>query len=61
VSNVVSSFFGGYPTTGGFSRSAVSAQAGAQTPLAGVIASMVVSFTLLFMTSLFYYLPNAGQ
>ncbi len=59
MSNIVGSFFQSYPTTGGFSRTAVSDQAGAKTGLYSVIAALVVALTLLFFTPLFYYLPNA--
>ena len=59
LSNVVGSFFQSYPVTGGFSRTAVNDQAGANTGLAAIISSVVVGLTLLFLTPLFYYLPNA--
>jgi len=59
ASNIVGSFFQSYPTTGGFSRTAVNDQAGAQTGLAALISSAVVGLTLLFLTPAFYYLPNA--
>lgn len=59
LSNIVGSLFLSYPTTGGFSRTAVNDQAGANTGLAAIISSLVVGLTLLFLTPLFYYLPNA--
>ncbi|MFM1879449.1 MAG: hypothetical protein RLZZ241_2315 [Bacteroidota bacterium] len=59
LSNIVGSLFQSYPTTGGFSRTAVNDQAGANTGLAAIISSAVVGLTLLFLTPLFYYLPNA--
>lgn len=59
ASNIVGSFFQSYPTTGGFSRTAVSDQAGAKTGLYALFAALVVGLTLLFFTPLFYYLPNA--
>jgi MFS superfamily sulfate permease-like transporter len=39
--------------------SAVHYDAGAKTPIAGVISAIVMGITLLFLTSLFYYLPLA--
>lgn len=57
--NVVGAFFRGYPVTGGFSRSAVNDQAGARTPLAGLVTAALLGITLLFFTDLFYYLPRA--
>ena len=58
TSNIVGSFFQSYPTTGGFSRTAVNDQAGAKTGVASLISAAVVGLTLLFLTPLFYYLPN---
>ena len=59
LANVFGSFFSAYPVTGGFSRSAVNYQAGARTPLASIITAVLIVLTLLFFTSLFYYLPQA--
>lgn len=59
TSNIVGSFFQAYPTTGGFSRSAVNEKSGAQTGVASIISALVVGLTLLFFTPLFYYLPTA--
>ena len=58
ASNIVGSLFQSYPTTGGFSRTAVNDQAGAKTGIAALISALVVGLTLLFLTPLFYYLPN---
>lgn len=59
TSNIVGSLFQSYPVTGGFSRTAVNDQAGAKTGIAPLISALVVGLTLLFLTPLFYYLPNA--
>lgn len=59
LGNIVGSFFGSYPTTGGFGRSAVNNDAGAKTNLSAFFAAGLVAITLLFLTPLFYYLPNA--
>lgn len=59
MANIVGSFFGAYPTTGGFSRSAVSEQAGAKSNVAAFVAAALIVLTLLFLTPLFYYLPKA--
>ena len=59
LANIVGSLFRAYPVTGGFSRTAVNYQAGAKTPLASIITALLVILTLLFLTPLFYYLPNA--
>ncbi len=57
--NLGGSLFQAFPVTGGFSRSAVNDQAGAKTGMSSIISASLVGLTLLFLTSLFYYLPNA--
>ena len=57
--NIIGSLFQSYPTTGGFSRTAVNNQAGAKTGVAALISAGVIGVTLLFLTPLFYYLPHA--
>jgi SulP family sulfate permease len=59
LANVAGALFRGYPVTGGFSRSAVNDQAGARTPLAGLVTAVLIGLTLLFLTDLFYFLPRA--
>lgn len=59
MANIAGSFFQSFPTTGGFSRTAVNDQSGASTTLAAVISAVIIALTVLFLTPLFYYLPNA--
>ncbi|MEZ4248053.1 MAG: SulP family inorganic anion transporter [Polyangiales bacterium] len=59
AANVAGAFFGAFPVTGGFSRTAVNAEAGARTPLASLITAFVIAIALLFLTPLFYFLPKA--
>ena len=59
LSNIVSSFFQGYPVSGSFSRSAVNISAGAVTGSSSVVTGIVVGITLLFLTPLLYHLPQA--
>ena len=59
VANIGTAFFQGFPVNGGFSRTAVNEQSGAKTPLAGVFSAVLVLLTLLLLTPLFYYLPQA--
>lgn len=60
AANVASGFFGGYPVTGGFSRTAVNDTAGARTPFASIITAVLILLTVLFLTPLFSSLPNAA-
>ncbi|PAN45897.1 hypothetical protein PAHAL_9G149600 [Panicum hallii] len=57
--NVVASLTSCYITTGGFGRSAVNCAAGCKTAASNIIMSIVVLLTLLFITPLFKYTPNA--
>jgi SulP family sulfate permease len=59
VANIGGALFGAYPVTGGFSRTAVNAQAGARSTLASLITAVVIALTLLLFTPAFYYLPKA--
>ena len=45
--------------SGSFSRSAVNYMAGCQTAMSNVVMSVVVFLTLMFITPLFKYTPNA--
>jgi SulP family sulfate permease len=57
--NVAAGLFGGFPVTGGFSRTAVNADAGAKSQAASLISAGVVLGALAFLTPLFELLPNA--
>ena len=60
MANLVGAFFQSYPTTGGFSRTAVNDTAGARTPLASIITAGIVLATIAFFTPLLSSLPNAA-
>ncbi|MEL7368598.1 MAG: solute carrier family 26 protein [Myxococcota bacterium] len=60
AANLGGAVFQGYPVAGGFSRSAVHAQAGARTPLALIVTAVVVAIALIYLTPLFYFLPKAA-
>lgn len=59
AANIASAFSGGFPVTGGFSRSVVNFDAGAETPMAGVFTAVGIAATALFFTPLFQALPKA--
>jgi SulP family sulfate permease len=58
--NLAAGLTGGYPVTGGFSRTAVNANAGARTPFASLISATLVLATLALFTPLFEPLPQAA-
>ncbi|MDW3213208.1 MAG: solute carrier family 26 protein [Ilumatobacteraceae bacterium] len=60
MANVASGLIGGFPVTGGFSRTAVSDAAGTKTPLASIIAALLIIPTVLLLTPIFAALPNAA-
>ena len=60
MANVTSGVFGGYPVTGGFSRTAVNNTAGARTPLASIITALLVLVSIAVLTPLFTNLPKAA-
>ncbi|MYL24780.1 SulP family inorganic anion transporter [Vreelandella massiliensis] len=57
--NLAASFSGGMPVTGGFSRSVVNFDAGAQTPAAGAFTAVGIGVAALVLTPLIAYLPVA--
>jgi SulP family sulfate permease len=59
AANIASSVSGGFPVTGGFSRSVVNYDAGAQTPAAGAYAALGIALATVFLTPLIYFLPKA--
>ena len=59
AANVAASFSGGYPVTGGFARSVVNFDAGAETPAAGAFTAVGIAIAALFLTPLLYSLPIA--
>ena len=59
ASNIAAAFSGGYPVTGGFARSVVNFDAGAQTPAAGAYTAVGIALASLFLTPLLFNLPVA--
>jgi len=59
MSNIVGSMFQAYPVSGSFSRSAVNINSGAITGFSSVVTVFAVAVTLLLLTPLLYYLPQA--
>ncbi|WP_417272119.1 SulP family inorganic anion transporter [Celeribacter halophilus] len=59
AANIGAAFTGGFPVTGGFSRSVVNFDAGAETPAAGAFTAVGLGIAALFLTPLIYFLPKA--
>ncbi|WP_434613918.1 SulP family inorganic anion transporter [Tabrizicola sp. M-4] len=59
AANLGASFTGGFPVTGGFARSVVNFDAGAETPAAGAFTAVGLALAALFLTPLIAFLPKA--
>ncbi|PWK56445.1 SulP family sulfate permease [Silicimonas algicola] len=59
AANLGAAFTGGYPVTGGFARSVVNFDAGAETPAAGAFTAVGLAIAAVALTPLVYYLPQA--
>jgi SulP family sulfate permease len=59
AANLGAAFTGGYPVTGGFARSVVNFDAGAETPAAGAFTAIGLAIAAVALTPLIYFLPKA--
>jgi len=59
AANLGSGISGGMPVTGGFSRSVVNFDAGAETPAAGIYTAVGIAVVTLFLTPAIAWLPQA--
>ena len=59
AANLGAAFTGGYPVTGGFARSVVNFDAGAETPAAGAFTAVGLAIAAVALTPLIYFLPKA--
>ena len=59
AANIASAVSGGFPVTGGFSRSVVNFDAGAQTPAAGFFTAIGIAIATMTLTGYLALLPKA--
>lgn len=59
AANIGASLTGGFPVTGGFSRSVVNFDAGAETPAAGAFTAVGLAIAAVALTPLIFFLPKA--
>ena len=59
AANTAAAISGGFPVTGGFSRSVVNFDAGAETQMASVLAALGIALAALLLTPMLYFLPKA--
>lgn len=59
AANIGAGLSGGFPVTGGFARSVVNYDAGAETPAAGAFTAFGMALAALLLTPALYHLPKA--
>lgn len=59
ASNIAAALAGGFPVTGGFARSVVNFDAGAETPAAGAFTAAGMALATLTLTPVLFFLPKA--
>lgn len=59
LAKIVSAFFGSLVPAGSFNRTILNTKVGAQTQIAGLVASLIIVLTLLFLTPIVYFLPQS--
>ena len=60
AANTAAAISGGFPVTGGFSRSAVNFDAGADTQMASILTAAGIGIATLLLTPTLYFLPKAA-
>ncbi|KAI8137171.1 sulfate transporter family-domain-containing protein [Fennellomyces sp. T-0311] len=60
IANMFGSFFGAYPATGCFSRSAVTNKSGARTPMTSMFVCVIVILALYALTPAFQFIPSSS-
>lgn len=60
MANLAGCFSSGYPVCGSFSRSSLSATAGAKTPFCSVVTLFIVVIALGALTGSFFYIPQSA-
>ncbi len=58
TANLASAVGGGFPVSGGFSRSIVNFEAGAATPAAGLFTAVLIAFVTVFLTPVLFWIPR---
>ena len=60
AANIAAGLFQGFPVSTSGSRTAVAEQAGARTQVVGVVGAAVITFVIVFATTLMEYVPTAA-
>lgn len=57
--NLIGSFFGIFPSSGNFGRTALAADVGAKSQMCNIVVGIVITIVLRHLTSILYYIPKA--
>ncbi|CAF2530192.1 unnamed protein product [Rotaria sp. Silwood2] len=60
ATNIFGPFFGAYPATGSFSRTAIKSKAGVRTPMAGVVSGALIILGIYALPAMFYWISQAS-
>ncbi|UJR24072.1 hypothetical protein I4U23_027040 [Adineta vaga] len=60
MTNIFGSFFGAYPATGSFSRTAIKSKAGVRTPLGDVMTGIMIILAIYVLTPVFFWISKAS-
>lgn len=59
ITKIIVSFFGSMPSAGSFNRTILAYKIGGKTQLTGIVSSILILFTILFLTPVVYYFPQS--
>ena len=59
ITKLIVSFFGSMPSAGSFNRTILAYKIGGKTQLTGIVSSILILFTILFLTPVVYYFPQS--
>jgi len=59
IAKLLSSFFGSLLSAGSFNRTILAYKIGGKTQITSIISSIIILFTILFLTPVVYYFPQS--
>ncbi len=59
LAKIISSFFGSMPSAGSFNRTILAYKIGGKTQITSIVSSIIILFTILFLTPVVYYFPQS--
>ena len=59
LAKIISSFFGSMLSAGSFNRTILTYKIGGKTQITGIVSSIIILFTILYLTPVVYYFPQS--